>query len=46
MRTVSGSCSDAAKDRVIECVLPKMIKTSSGWMLRYPSRHGRRATGR
>ena len=41
-----GELLDVAKDRVIECVLPKMIKTSSGWLLRYPSRHGRRATGR
>ncbi len=30
----------AATGRVIECVLPKMIKTESGWTLRYPSRSG------
>ena len=32
---------DAATDRMIECVLPQIIKTESGWTLRYPSRSGR-----
>jgi 8-oxo-dGTP pyrophosphatase MutT (NUDIX family) len=27
-----------ASDRVIECVLPEVIKTESGWTIRYPSR--------
>jgi 8-oxo-dGTP pyrophosphatase MutT (NUDIX family) len=27
-----------ASDRVIEYVLPEVIKTESGWMIRYPSR--------
>ena len=31
---------DAATGRVIECVLPQMIKTESGWTLRYPIRQG------
>jgi hypothetical protein len=31
---------DAAPGRVIECVLPQMIKTESGWTLRYPIRSG------
>jgi 8-oxo-dGTP pyrophosphatase MutT (NUDIX family) len=30
----------AASGRVIECVLPQMIKTESGWTLRYPIRSG------
>ena len=30
----------AATGRVIECVLPQMIKTESGWTLRYPIRSG------
>jgi 8-oxo-dGTP pyrophosphatase MutT (NUDIX family) len=32
---------DAATGRMIECVLPKIIKTESGWTLRYPSRSGK-----
>jgi 8-oxo-dGTP pyrophosphatase MutT (NUDIX family) len=32
---------DAATGRMIECVLPQMIKTESGWTLRYPSRSGK-----
>ena len=31
----------AATGRMIECVLPQMIKTESGWTLRYPSRSGK-----
>jgi 8-oxo-dGTP pyrophosphatase MutT (NUDIX family) len=31
----------AATGRMIECVLPRMIKTESGWTLRYPSRSGK-----
>ena len=31
---------DAATGRMIECVLPQIIKTESGWSLRYPSRSG------
>jgi len=30
----------AATGRVIECVLPQMIETESGWTLRYPIRSG------
>ena len=32
---------DAATGRMIECVLPEIIKTESGWTLRYPSRSGK-----
>jgi 8-oxo-dGTP pyrophosphatase MutT (NUDIX family) len=32
---------DAATGRMVECVLPQMIKTESGWTLRYPSRSGK-----
>ena len=32
---------DAATGRMIECVLPKIIRTKSGWTLRYPSRSGK-----
>jgi 8-oxo-dGTP pyrophosphatase MutT (NUDIX family) len=32
---------DAATGRMIECVLPQIIKTASGWTLRYPSRSGK-----
>jgi 8-oxo-dGTP pyrophosphatase MutT (NUDIX family) len=31
---------DAASDRVIECVLPQIVKIEAGWILRYPSRSG------
>jgi 8-oxo-dGTP pyrophosphatase MutT (NUDIX family) len=31
---------DAATGRMIECVLPQIINTESGWTVRYPSRSG------
>jgi 8-oxo-dGTP pyrophosphatase MutT (NUDIX family) len=31
---------DAATGRMVECVLPQIIKTESGWTLRYPRRSG------